>query len=185
METAPDPRLVARYMLQYMKEDENLIKYQLESKKELDILKNDLLGLEYSKEHSKYVRSPNKDALLNEKGADTILTFLRMRISRVVSLSDLDDEEIYKRSLYFLNDLTFLLVRHMEEYDVKSLQIVQSILGLCDDVFFSTLKKARNAGERDSLRKNFSFVESSESVTQTQKKPGGGFFANPFANRGG
>lgn len=180
---APDPRLVARYILEFQKNQDNFMRFQIDPTEEIEELKRDLLGLKYDEETGEYVADPNKEALLNEKGANTILTFLRMRISKVSSLSDLDDAEIDNRCLHFANDLTYLVVRHKNEYDVKSLQVVANIIGLCDDVFFTTLKKARNAGERDSLRKQYTHVESTESVTQMQKKAGNNIFVNPLGGK--
>lgn len=180
MEQQVDPRLIAKYIIAYQQQQDNFMKYQIDTEEDLKQLKRDLIGLEYNEEAEEYLPSPYKEALINDKGANAIITFLRLRISKVTSLSDLDDEEINKRCLYFVNSLTYFLVRHMGEYKVKSLQTVEAVKDLCDDVFFTTLKKARNAGERDSLRKQYTHIESSENVVSTQKKPESSFFINPL-----
>lgn len=181
-----DPKLIAQYVTQYLSADDNFMKFQIDSTSEFEMLRNDLLGLEYNEEKEQYVKSPYKKQLINEVGLNAVFALLRNRISKITSLSDLDDDDITNITLAYADDLTFLLAKHKLEYEIKSYQIASSIIGLCDDLFFTTLKKARNAGERDSLRKNFSFVESSENVKQRIDRPrNNGFFSNPLAGRGG
>lgn len=176
-----DPRVMAKYIAAYQNNENNFMKYQIDSSGELTMLRRSLLGLDYDEETGKWEKVDFKEQLLNEKGADFILTFMRLRLSKVTSLSDLDDEDIRSRCKWFAIDLTFSLVRHKDEYDVKSLQVLSSIIGLCDDLFFTTLKKARNAGERDSLRKQYLHQETTEHITQTQRKPDNRLFQNPLA----
>lgn len=174
-----DPRIVAKYVTQYMAQQENFMKYQLDSSDELKDLYNDLLGLEYIPEQNKFVKVPYKEQLISQKGANTILVFLRPRISKITSLSNLDDEDIRKRCHNYMDALTYMLVRHMDEYKVKSLQVVKNIIELCDDVFYVTMMKAYEAGERDTLRKQFTHVESDERVTRNESS-GNKFFADPL-----
>lgn len=158
--------------------EENMIKFQLDSSDILEILRMDLLGLEYN-DDGEPVPSKFKVKKINMEGADTILSFLRPRITKIISLSNLDDDEIRKRCKAYIDDISFLLARHWEEFQIKSFQMMNSIIELCDDVFYTTMAKAFEAGERDTLRKQFTHVESQERVQdmRPQRLP----FQNPFS----
>lgn len=77
-----------------------------------------------------------------------------------------------------MDDITYLLCRHKDEFDIKNFQMLNSIIELCDDMFYTTMMKAKNAGERDTLRKQFTKVESEEKVQEYRQ--GNRFFTNPF-----
>ena len=183
MESAVDPRIIAKYIMQYQAAEDNLVKFQLETKTELDNFKNELLGLEYNETDNKWLPSQYKDRLVNEKGAYAIIGLIRPDVSKIVSLSDFNDQEIDNMSLEDLNEFTYFLVRHKDEYGFKSLQTISVILGRLNKINYSTMKKAREAGERDTLRKQFTHVESEEKVTNIQKQPQGKLFGGLLDRR--
>ena len=181
-ETQTDPRL-AYWQQQQQLLQSNLIKFQLDATTELETLREDLLGLEYDEEGNLIPKKERtRQELINQDGTNMILSFLRPRITKIVSLSNLDLDDIRKRCQAYIDDLTFLLNRHYHEFNIKSFQIMDNLIDLCDDLLFSTFMKSFEAGERDTLRKQFTMVESQEHITENraaQKLP----FSNPF-NRG-
>lgn len=192
-DTQTDPRL-AYWQQQQQLLQSNLIKFQLDATTELETLREDLLGLEYDeegniitdifdKEGKVTVIKKTRQELINQDGANMILSFLRPRITKIVSLSNLDSEDIRNRCLAYIDDLTFLLNRHYKEFNIKSFQIMDNIIDLCDDLLFTTFMKSYKAGERDTLRKQFTMVESQEHIQDNRVQPKLPF-SNPF-NRGG
>ena len=177
-----DEKLIAKYILQYQKEEENLIRYQLDTQKDIEKFKNDLLGLSWDKKEGKYVRDMNKMQTCNEKGANAITTFLNVHINRIVSLSNYeDDDEIMKESFYDIKAFAYFLAFHKAEFDFDSYSSISITLSTIDKIITATMKKAWQAGERDSLRKTFVHNESTETVyNQQQPKPQNRVFGNLF-----
>lgn len=180
-----DEKLIARYIMQYQKDDENLVRYQLDTNKDIEKFKYDLLGFKFDKSQGKWVKDDKKMAICNEKGANAIASFLDMHINRIVSLSDFqDDEEIMKTSFYDIKSFVYFLVFHMEEFEFVSYPAISMVLSTIDKINVSTMKKAREAGERDSLRKTFVHNESTETVyNPNQPKPQGKWFGGLFGGR--
>lgn len=169
MDNKVDEQLIARYILQYQKEDENLIRYQLDTQKDLEKFKNDLLGFSYDRTTQKYVKDDTKMAICNQKGANAIVSFLNMHINRIVSLSDFaDDETIMKISFYDIKSFIFFLVTHKEDFEFVSYPAISMVLSTIDKINVSTMNKAREAGERDSLRKTYVH---SENINQDSSPP--------------
>ena len=105
-ENVADPRFEAM-----RQQNEGFVKYQLDNRDEMEELKADLLGMEWDEEQNKYVPSDSKEALMNSKGANAVITFLKEKSSKNVSLSKHDIDDIRKRCQVFLIDLSFLLSR--------------------------------------------------------------------------
>lgn len=164
-----DPRIFQKYM-EYREEESNIIRFQLETREQLEAFKYDLLGFEYNETEKRYMKSETRDALCNEKGANAIVGLLKPDVSKIVSLSNLGDEEIDRMGLEDLNEFTYYLVRHKDEYEFKSLQAISVILGRINKLNYSTMKKAREAGERDTIRKNYTISQSDSKVIQEQPK---------------
>ena len=178
-----DPRIIAKYIMQYQAQEDNLVKYQLETKSELENFKNELLGLEFDEEQNKWQPCEYKDKLVNSKGAHAIVGLIRPDVSKIVSLSDFGDDEINNMGLEDLNEFTYYLIRHKDDYEFKSLQTISVILGRVNKINYATMKKARGAGERDTLRKQFTHVESEEKSTVIQKQPQTKLFGGLFDKR--
>lgn len=168
MENSIDPGIAQAIAQRYLNQAENLVKFQLDPNNELEILKMELLAVQVN-ENGDLVPIPGLTPLINQQGANVIMSFLRSRLGKVVSLSNLDDQDVSIRCRSFMDSLTFLLGRHYSEFSIPSYQVMDSIIELCDDVFFTTMMKAYNAGERDTLRKQFTHVESSERIVDNRQ----------------
>ena len=178
MEEDIDPRLIELYRQQRSANESNLIRFQLDNTGDLELLKMDLLGLKYN-EDGDMVEDAHKTPMLNQRGAETVLSFLRPRAGKIFSLSNHEDDDIDKRCLRYIDGLTFLLGRHQKEFDIQSYPIMDSIIDLCDDMFRATLLKSADGWEGDGIRKQHTTVESRETITENkppQKMP----FVNPF-----
>lgn len=166
-----DPRYQAYNQQLLQQQNGDFVRFQLDVTEELRALMMDLLGYEYDEKDEEYKPSNKKSPMINVKGANDIMTFLRPRVTRIFSLSNQDVEAIDKRCLRYANDLTFMLCRHKDEYDIKSFQVMDNIIDLCDDIFNATALKSLRGWEGDSIRKGHSTIESKETVISQPKKP--------------
>lgn len=184
-ESPVDEKLIARYIMQFQREDDNLVRYQLDTNKDIEKFKYDLLGFKFDAKERKWIKDPNKMAICNERGANAIASFLDMHINRIVSLSDFqDDEEIMTASFYDIKNFVYFLVFHKDEFEFASYPSISMVLSTIDKINVATMKKAREAGERDSLRKTFVHNESTETVyNPNQPKPQGKWFGGLFGGR--
>lgn len=169
MSEGMDPRLIAKYIMQYQSQQDNLLRYQLEAKDVLRQLKYELLGYEED-DNGDYYRDANKLQMINQKGANAIISFLSPQISRLISLSNISDDDIRVRCREFEKELMFMLARHHDEFEIPSFQVMTMIINTCGNIFFTTMKKAEKGGERDTLRKSYNIVESEEHIKQTVPK---------------
>ncbi len=155
---------------QTFKLQQDFLRFQLDVKDELKFMLMDLLGFEFNTELDEWERNDGKDQQINVRGANAIMTFLRPRVTRIFSLSKTSGEDIDTRCLRYINDLTFMLCRHKHEYEIKSYQVMDNIIDLCDDIFFSTANKSLDGWEGDSIRKGHTHVETRETVINDQKE---------------
>lgn len=156
----PDVQAMA---LNYMKQDkdkEDLMRYQLDSKQIINDMLLEWQGLS-TNEQGNIVEDANKIRLINYKGAAQILSFVYPRLTKIVTLSNLDEETIKKMTVDFMDNITFLLAKHHLEFEVVSYQAMDSIIDTCGDLYYASLMKAKNAGERDTLRKTYNLTEDS------------------------
>lgn len=167
----PDARLLQDMAYKYRQQNADYIFYQLDASEVLDQLRMDLLGMEYIPDGYDQKAVQTKKPLINKEGADTILAFLRPRITKVMSLSNIEEEDIRKRCQFYMDTLTFMIVRHRTEFSIPSLQIVDNIIELCDDAFFSTMMKAIGGWEGDGIRKQQTVEERRETIVDSKPAP--------------
>jgi hypothetical protein len=167
-----ESRILAMRQQQQQMQQQEFYKFQLDVTEELATLKWDLLGYEYDEKSDGYVISKDKMQMINTKGANAIVTFLRPRITRIISLSNQEEEQIFKRCLNYMNDLTFMLCRHKDDFEIESFAIMDNIIDLCDDVFNATALKSVDGWEGDSIRKGHTNVESKETIIQADRPKG-------------
>ena len=153
-------------------ENENLVKWQLDIKEELQriehllrkhVPKRDSNGQEYFAEPEK------KDQLLNEHGVNFILNLLGWYLNKNIILSNFDDEQINLRVHQFARELTNYLHNNYEKMGLnntdKLKEVPLLVLNLVNTVE-AAYNRALHGGERESLR-------TARSVHQTE--PLGGF----------
>lgn len=161
-----DPRVA--YSMQGGRQDESLIRFQLDASEELEILKANLLGLSWSEDKADYVSDSTKEPMINKKGANILISFLQPRVSKIFSLSNHEQQDIDARCLQFINDLTFLLGKHMREWEIKSFAVADNIIDLCDDIFRATALKSREGWEGNGIRQQHTVHEGREIITETR-----------------
>ena len=167
-----DPRVIAKYVMQYQKEGDDILHYQLDTEKELETLKHEFLGETFDEKSNEWVVDKRKMRICNERGANAIIGFLKPTISRIVSLSNFKrDDDIDNYSYYDITTWIKYLTQHKADFELESFADISIICSTIDKLNVSTMKKAVLGWEGDGLRKSFTHVESNERVMQVDNKP--------------
>lgn len=141
------------------------IEYQLELAKEIrrTILK--LQGYTFDW-NSRTWKVPKNDKgerkrypMLNEKGVQLIDTVIGAELNKNTILSNLSDQEITRIILGVYGELNKEFTFHRKKYGVQ-VEVGTILNTVCDPIYFA-LKRARNAGERQSI------TESSQRIERT------------------
>lgn len=144
---------------------ENLIRWQLDIKEELERIEHLLKGdvLRYDKKGNEYW-DKDKNPLFNEKGIREILKILNWYLNKNILLSNFDEEEIMVRMKQFSRVLINFIFNNYEDLglDTKEKQkhyplITLNIINTVEAAYH----RALGGGERESLR-------TARTVTQTE-----------------
>lgn len=163
---------------QMIMQQQDFLRFQLDATQQLQEMMMDLMGYTYNEDKDEYFKDPSKETMINLRGTNAVMTFVRPRITKIFSLSNHSDEEISKECEAFATDIMFLMCRHMQEYQVISYPVMNLVIDTCDDLFKATMQKSRLGWEGDSIRKGHQTVESRETVINQEPKRG--IFQNLF-----
>ena len=138
-------------------EVESIIKWQFNPDELLEQFYYDLLGMVFDEKRGKWVQryAPK----INEEGARSVSSILRLHVSKVVTLSRFDENEVNRivreASLNLVNDLFV----NMKDYDL-TLNNADLILGGAEHLILASLNGALNGGNRTLLSRGVKHVES-------------------------
>lgn len=171
--------------------DENLIKWQLDLKKDLDEIEHLLRGEKMVKdEEGEWVWKASQvesNRPFNEKGVAMIMNIIKFYLNRNTLLANYEQDIINEKMEDFSNELTNLIFTKYDEMGMntpeKRKMYDMMVLAITDSIH-SAYQRAWNGGERTSLREARS-VHQTEAINpqsnpnrpQTQQ---GGFSLNPF-----
>lgn len=147
------------------------IEYQLELRKEIrrTILKLQGYTFDWNSRTWKVPIDENgekkRQPMLNERGIQLIDGILGIILNKNTLMSNLSDQEIMRIVVGIWDVLNKELSYHKERYGVQT-EIVTILRQVCDPIYIA-LKRARHAGERDSI------TESSQRVERTISQEGG------------
>jgi len=171
-----DPRANSQHSAFGVKQDDNLVKYQLEVNDILEraehILSGDVPAFEQG--HMIWAKNPEpENNTLNSLGVREIMQRLAMYINRNTILSDFEQEEIDNKALEFGKALNNLIFMKYEEFGIDNEEKMKDypmIVLEVTDMVHAALKRALNGGERRSLREMIQISQN----TQTQGVMGAG-----------
>jgi hypothetical protein len=122
--------------------------------------------------------APGKYARINEIGIADISALLRTHVDKLMILSDLETEDIYRVCREVAQALVSLLAKNMSRYDIESVEHLEVIHSTIDHAVYVTLKRAFKGGERKHRETMLKLVEQYVQ-RETDKKTGfslGGLF---------
>lgn len=132
------------------------IKYILNTDDVLKQIEDFLRGVRYDRQEAQYKQCTRP--LLNDEGVSEIMRILDIRLSRVYSLSDLTDKEIYNITMVFAETLLDLLYGNRKKFGLEKINIRVMVHEISDSVYV-TLKKAKDKGLQQFLKDTTQFTE--------------------------
>lgn len=162
-----DPRQFSQHSAFATKEQESLVKWQLELNDLLERAEHILRGDKPTFKNGHLIWDPNpnpENNTLNDKGVQTILKILAMYVNRNTILSDYENDEIRYKVFDFGRELNNLIFMNYEDFGIDNEDkmneypmIVREIV----DLVHSAYKRALKGGERRSLREMIQISQSS------------------------
>lgn len=171
-----DPRHNSQVSAFSTKQDENLIRWQLELNDILEraehILKGDVPV--FKDGHIIWDPNPHPEKnTLNIYGVQEVLKVLSLYVNRNTILSDYENEEIKLKVYDFASEMNNLIFMRSQEFGLDTVEkrknypmLVREIV----DIVHSAYKRALDGGERRSLREMISVTQ----ATNTNAQLGGG-----------
>lgn len=159
-------------------QQQNLIEWQLDLSKELELIGHNLRGhvIERDKDGNEFWAEPTmvnekgekvidpERKLFNEKGAQEIEKIIRNYLNRQILLSNFDIPIIKQRCMQLANRLRAFIYLHYEDFgldtDYKMKHFSMIVMNIVD-IVEAGYYRALNGGERESLR-------TARSVTQSE-----------------
>lgn len=167
---ANDPRQFSQHSSFVTREQESLVKWQLELNDILEraehILRGDVPSFKGG--HLVWDKNPNpEDNVLNEVGVKAVLKILAMYVNRNTILSDYENDEIRYKVLDFGKRVNNLLFMKAEEFgidDEGKEKEKEILIGELVDIVHSAYKRALKGGERRSLREMIQISQSQNTL---------------------
>ncbi len=149
---------------------EGALRFQLEIEQELNTLKHNLSGevLEIVDGTAMWVKPPNVLPMINEAGVNSLLSTLRPLLSKIITLSNLDEKQIESMVSVYGKNIIATLQQNWKVYDIKDDTAASLILHTLVDTYYANLCKAQNAKYLKFLSSTTSIQESSN-VSQLQQ----------------
>lgn len=137
------------------------VKFLLTSDDVLQDLEVYLRGMKWDDKKSAYVKDKNVKPMINDRGVDEIiLRVIKLRSSRIFTLSNFTDKQIYMICKQFGRNIAIELYANYKQYEINRLDIRLVTHELVDAVFASMLK-ARNSQLQN-------FLKDTTKVTETR-----------------
>lgn len=174
--------------------EDNLIRWQLDIKEDLDriyhLLKGQRVEIDKDTGEPKYVDPADPNLIpFNDFGVQLIMNIMSFYLNRNTLLSNYDEQTINDKMKDFSEEIIDLLFLRYEEMGMdtpEKMKLYPLIVRELVDTVHSAYLRALKGGERESLR-------TARTVTQTEPLGGGSFARpmpqpkrgfNPFAGRG-
>lgn len=170
-------------------QEQNLIEWQLDLSKELELISHQLRGhvIERDEDGNEYWTEPtmmvngkkvvdHERKLLNEKGAQEVEKIIRNYLNRNTLLSNYDEDTIKQRLYQFAERLRRFIFLNYEEFGLTSdykMKHFEMVVMNITDMVESAYYRALGGGERESLR-TARQVTQSEGFGKPQGYPGVG-----------
>lgn len=159
---------------------QDLLRYQLETADVVYRYFLDLAGLKEDPQTGKIVEDETKRPIMNEQGANAVKKSLMPVVSRIVSLSNFDEDQVRMNTKKLAESLTEMLLRKREEYGIQYREDIKLIVVEYINLVMATQFKAYQAGEARSLRQSQIYNEQRQ-IIDTPKQ---GLFSNIFGGGG-
>lgn len=150
------------------------VKYVLNTDDVLTSVEAYLSSLVYDTKRKQWVRDEIEAGkpLMNERGVNEIMRVLKIRLSRIFTLSNFNEKDINIISKQFGRNLVLLFFAKYREYEIERVRI-RFITHEIVDCVYATLMKARDGQLQ-------TFLKDTTRVTETITNQSGGRSLNPM-----
>jgi len=149
--------------------DPDVIKFIHNNDPQLIILENELLGNRYDSETGQWKKDIYATQRMNEKGVSCIMSDIRTRLSNIVSLGKLDDYKINVILKRYGFHTTLWLLKHKEEWGIKTDIDRTKILFLLKDLYEFNLNKSSGGWAGNSLSRMYTRSDTTREVPQQKR----------------
>ena len=125
-----------------------------------------------------WVIPSNVTPLINERGAESLLTELKARVNKIYILSDLDDEHINTIVNSIAVNVIDEITVNWDLYEIQTHASASRIVGMITDAVYATLRKAKSKNYLTYIGKISQVQEIKH--TDTMQKGGAGRFLDSF-----
>lgn len=119
---------------------------------------------------------------MNDKGVESVLSWLRLSLGKNVALSNLDQDEINRFMRNEMPKFNFELVQNHENWAIKNTSARNSISRWVERSMYLQLKRAFNDGERKYRKESYNYNENYHHDEVSSNEIGSGF-TMPFFGR--
>lgn len=141
---------------------EGSLRFQLEVDEQIRQLEHDMKGEYFTAKG--YVKREGFKPYINDFGVASLLSMLRMNLSKVFILSDLDDEVVDRMAETFARNIKNNLHQNWDAYEVRDDTAASIILHTLADSYYATLRKAVDGTYLKFLRTTHSVQEMSHNT---------------------
>ena len=131
--------------------DPDVIRFILDASPELTILENELLGKKFNPESGKFESNKFSEARINEAGITSLMSDLRIRVSKLTTQSKLKDKLITTIVKRYAYNVSMWLFKYEKEWGIKSTSDRTMIVRLLVDTYLMTLQRAEGGWSGNSL----------------------------------
>lgn len=151
---------------------DDLVKWQLDNTDIFEQVDSELRGLLWDTKTKAYIKTKTSVPRMNDAGIRQVLFELRGRLNKNLSLTSLEQDDIYRILRNLGHTLVDLFTLKYEEYEMDKEQM-DSTINFILDIVEGAIRRAKGQGERAfQARINKNIFHRAESVNMDQQKKG-------------
>lgn len=136
---------------------EGSLRFQLDVEEQIEQLEHNLNGEVWSKQG--YTQIPYFKPYINKHGVASLLSLLRLNLSKIFSLTDIDDEVVNQIAENFAKNIIHNMHQNWDTYSILDDTAASMVLHSLSDAYYATLRKASNGTYLKFLRTTHSIQE--------------------------
>ena len=159
---APD---MAPQVMMKPHQDPDLVRWQIDGSDLLEVLEHNLKREYFDKNNGFWKTRPGERPMMNDMGVYDILSVLQPRLHKVVSLTNLTENDVKRMALDIRRDVITKLYLNYDLYEVQKSDMT-TIVQMVDQLAYAVLRKSYNDGQRRHLSETTQFNRNETTVNR-------------------
>tara|TARA_Y100000310_G_C20558624_1_gene751872 strand:+ start:189 stop:803 length:615 start_codon:yes stop_codon:yes gene_type:complete len=159
---APD---MAPQVMMKPHQDPDLVRWQIDGSDLLEVLEHNLKREYFDRDNAVWRTRPNERPMMNDMGVYDILSVLQPRLHKVVSLTNLTENDVKRMALDIRRDVITKLYLNYDLYEVQKSDMT-TIVQMVDQLAYAVLRKSYNDGQRRHLSETTQFNRNETTVNR-------------------